>query len=79
MKKCSISSMEMYSILGRVRGNGLTLVCFATLWSPHHSFKVLSLNDLLGPSPAVTSKDSANNQYYKDLSGDLWRTLEDMF
>lgn len=73
MKKCSIPSMEMYSILGRVRGNGLTLVCFATLWSPHHSFKVLGLNDLLGPSPAVTSKDSADNQYYKDL----WRPVED--
>lgn len=43
-----------------------------------HIFTVLGLNDLLGSSPAVTSKDSVN-QSYKDLSGGLWRTLEDIF
>lgn len=61
------------------KGSSLELVCFATLWSPPHSLQVNGLNDLLGPSPAVTSEDSVNNQCYKELSGGLWRTLEDIF
>lgn len=65
--------------MGRVQESSLVLVCFATLWSPQHNLQVDGLNDPLGPSPAVTSEDSVNNQCYKELSGGLWRTLEGVF
>lgn len=73
VKKCS-----MYTTY-KSKGSSLELVCFATPWSPPHSLQVNGVNDLLGPSPAVTSEDSVNNQCYKELSGGPWRTLEDIF